>query len=234
MKDKISCLIVDDEPLARRGLVKYIEQVDFLHLAGQCKSAPEASQVMASGPVDVIFLDIEMPNLSGISFLRTLPASPWIIFTTAYAQYALEGYQFRVLDYLLKPIAFEHFLRAVNKLHQACAITPASCAVPEYIFIKSDKALVKIRLDELLFVQSMQNFIVLHTSQGRYVTLLTLKEAGELLPGGYFVQTHKSYIVSKDKVEVIREHELTIGPHRIPISSRLRSKVVRELTASVC
>jgi DNA-binding LytR/AlgR family response regulator len=232
VKDKINCLIVDDEPLARRGLEKYVQQVDFLSLVGQCKNALEANQALLNGPVDVIFLDIEMPNMSGISFLKTLPESPWVIFTTAYAQYALEGYQFRVLDYLLKPVAFEHFLRAANKLHRLLLPSAPDAATPaaDYIFVKSNKSLVKIRLSELLFIQSMQNFVVLHTGDAKYITLLTLKEAYEMLPTGSFIQTHKSYVVSKDKVEVIRENEIIIGAHCIPISSRLRAKVLEELT----
>jgi len=139
----INCLIIDDEPLARKGLQQYTEQIDFLHLHGMCKNAMQANTILKEKSIDLLFLDIEMPMLSGIDFLKTRTDNPAVIFTTAYPQYALEGYQFDVIDYLLKPIAFDKFLQAANK---ALRLLPSKISTPEeakYIFVKTDKQLIK-------------------------------------------------------------------------------------------
>ena len=233
---KINCIIVDDEPLAREGLAKYIRQVDFLDLQGQCKNALEANTLLHRQAVDLMFLDIEMPQLNGIHFLQSLPQSPWVIFTTAYAEYALDGYRFQTADYLVKPVSFERFLQAVNKALQL--IAPAlqaagpepAAAHSDFLFIKVDKQLVRLHIDDICYVEGMQNYVAIFTDQERLVTMSPMKNLLDLLPAGRFLQVHKSYIVARDKVDRIDEGEVLVGPYRVPLSRRMREEVLRVLT----
>lgn len=231
----INCIIVDDEPLAREGLARYIGQVDFLDLKAQCKNALEANVFLHRQQVDLIFLDIEMPQLSGIHFLESLPQSPWVIFTTAYAEYALEGYQFNTADYLVKPISFERFLQAVNKALKVLGPTlqqtepEAPDRACDFLFIKVDKQLVRLQIDDICYIEGMQNYIAIFTAKERLITMSPMKNLLELLPAGRFLQVHKSYIVAKNKVERIDEGELVIGSYRIPLSRRMREDALQNL-----
>lgn len=229
---KINCIIVDDEPLAREGLAKYVQQLDFLDLRGQCKNAMEALALLHREPVDLLFLDIEMPQLTGIHLLQSLPQSPWVIFTTAYAEYALEGYRFNTVDYLVKPVSFERFFQAVNKALRVLGPNPAGEKAPvaDFLFVKVDKQLVRLLIDDILYIEGMQNYIAVHTRHDRFITMSSMKYILEVLPADAFVQVHKSYIVAKSKVESIDEGEVVLGPHRVPVSRRLREEVLRELT----
>ena len=229
---KINCIIVDDEPLAREGLAKYVQQLDFLDLRGQCKNAMEALALLHREPVDLMFLDIEMPQLTGIHLLQSLPQSPWVIFTTAYAEYALEGYRFNTVDYLVKPVSFERFFQAVNKALRVLGPNPAGEKAPvaDFLFVKVDKQLVRLLIDDILYIEGMQNYIAVHTRHDRFITMSSMKYMLEVLPADAFVQVHKSYIVAKSKVESSDEGEVVLGPHRVPVSRRLREEVLRELT----
>ncbi|MEL6718549.1 MAG: LytTR family DNA-binding domain-containing protein [Bacteroidota bacterium] len=224
---QISCIIVDDEPLARAGIEDYVKQIDFLELKAVCKNAIEANTFLNHNQVDLLFLDIEMPKLSGMAFLRSLTNSPAVIFTTAYPQYALEGYNFNVIDYLLKPISFERFLQASNK---ALRVLDKKSEEENYIFVKTDKQLVKIKINDVLFVESMQNYVVFHTNNDKIMTLTSMKSLTDWLPEKDFITVHRSYLVAKTKVEAVIGNQLIIGEHKIPISTRMRKQVLEELT----
>ncbi len=224
----IRCLIVNDEPLARQGLEKYARQIDFLEVVGTDKNAMQANTMLHRETINLLLLDIEMPGLSGMDFLRTLPHSPLVIFTTAYAQYALEGYEFKVVDYLLKPISFERFLQAANKVWQWHAHTPHS--EPDFIFVKTDKRLVKLRANDILWIEGWQNYVLIHTTQEKLMVLSTMKGLLELLPSTLMLRVHKSYAVAIAQVQAIEGNELVIGEHRVPMSVRMRAGVVETLT----
>ena len=225
----LRCLIVDDEPLARQGLEKYARQIDLVEVVGTAKSATQANTLLQQHTVDLLFLDIEMPGLSGLDFLRTLPSSPRVIFTTAYPEYALEGYAFNVVDYLLKPISFERFLQAVNKAWQQPGAATQQTA-PDFIFVKTDRRLVKLRINDILWVEGQQNYVLIHTPHEKLMVLSTLKSLLETLPASLLLSVHKSYAVAVAHVDAIEGNEIVIASHRIPISVRRRTAVVEVLT----
>lgn len=231
MKTEIlKCIIVDDEPIGRDALVRYVEQIDFLSLIGSCKNALEANNMIKEQQIDLVFLDIQMPMMSGLDWLGTLTQSPLVIFTTAHPQYAIESYQFDVVDYLLKPISFQRFLQAANKAQRFFSSSEKSAAEEEdYIFVKTDQQLVKLKVADIIFIESMQNYILFHTSTEKIMTLVPLKQALEMLPTDQFLQVHKSYAVAKDKVEAIEGNQLILGGQKVPVSVRLRKAVVDEL-----
>lgn len=227
---KIKCIIVDDEALAREGLEQYVNQIEFLDLKGVCKNALQALNLLEHENIDLIFLDIEMPKLTGLEFLKTLDPHPHVIFTTAYSHYALEGYQFNVIDYLVKPIPFNRFLQAANKAKKIILNARSSAPKEEYLFVKTGKDLVKIQVNEILYIEGMQNYISLYTSKEKILALVPMKNVFELLSTDDFLQVHKSYIVAKAKVEAIVGNQILIGKSKIPISTRMRKEVVDILT----
>ena len=219
----LSCIIVDDEPLARKGLEKYVSQIDFLDLRAVCKNAMQANTILKEQSIDLLFLDIEMPLLSGIEFLKSRSDNPSVIFTTAYSQYALEGYKFDVIDYLLKPISFDRFLLASNKalrlLHKDMREGKKE---DPYIFVKTDKQLVKLNTGDILYIEAMQNYVKIQTAHKKYTVLMTLKEMASQLPTSEFFQTHRSFIVQLNKIQKVESDKLFIREFRIPISKRSR------------
>ncbi len=233
---KISCLIIDDESLARKGLEKYVKEIDFLDLKGVCKNAMEANSILNQESIDLLFLDIEMPMLSGIDFLKSLKNSPKVIFTTAYSNYALESFEFDVIDYLVKPVPFDRFLQAANKalrlIGGAVHQEPAENKNDEepYIFIKTDKQLVKVVLEDILFVQAMQNYSRVFTQQASLLTLVPLKKVREILPENGFVQVHKSFLIAPSKIEAIVGNQIIMGEHKIPIGRSMKEEVMVSLT----
>lgn len=234
---KLNCIIVDDEALARKGLEKYIKKIDFLELKGVCKNAMEANTAIKEGEIDLLFLDIEMPMLSGIDFLKSLKHTPKVIFTTAYSQYAIESFEFDVLDYLVKPISFERFLQAANKAHRIISENSPSPKTEskkkegeKFIFVKTDKQLVKLFLDDILFVESLQNYIRIHVGKQSYLTLVPLKKVFDILPRKTFLQVHRSFVISTTKVEAIVGNQILIGEHKIPIGRNLKEGVLKNLT----
>ena len=231
----IRCVIIDDEPIARKGLKEYIQDVEFLQLAGEFDNPLKATEVLMTEKIDLIFLDIQMPKMTGMEFLKTLSHPPMVIFTTAYPQYAIEGFEQNAIDYLLKPFSFERFWKAVLKargLKESSAQPVASTNAPvepDYFFIKSDNKLVKIQYDEILFVEALQNYVAVHTINKKYITYLTFRSIEEHLPAGRFIRTHKSFIVAANKVESIEGNDITIGQHHIPISRTEREHVLQQL-----
>jgi DNA-binding LytR/AlgR family response regulator len=230
---KIRCLIIDDEPIARKGLREYIQDVDFILLAGEFDNPLKATDILMNEQVDLLFLDIQMPKMTGMEFLKTLSHPPMVIFTTAYPQYAVEGFELNAIDYLLKPFSFERFLKAVLKARTLREPSQAPYSVttaePDYFFIKSDNKLVKIMYDDILFVEALQNYVAVHTTTKKYITYLTFRSIEEHLPANRFIRTHKSYIVSAAKVESIEGNDIRIGQHQIPISRTEREEVLNRL-----
>lgn len=221
-------LIIDDEPLAREGMADYVRQVDFLTLAGVAEDALVALRFMQSNEVDLLLLDVNMPKLSGIDFLKTLDKAPLIILTTAYPEFALEGYALNVLDYLIKPITFSRFLNAVLKAQKQFDLLhkEEKPKVPQpsaqHFFIKSEGRAERILFSELLYAESMQNYVHLYTERGKFTALLPLKSIESELPEPRFYRVHKSFIANLEKVTTIDGNMLVIGEHRVPVS---RSKI---------
>jgi DNA-binding LytR/AlgR family response regulator len=223
MSRKIRCMVTDDEPLARRGLVQYISKIDFLHLEAECEDALQLSSRLLETPVDLVFLDIEMPFLSGAEWLRNAANPPRVIFTTAYEQYALEGFQLDVLDYLLKPVSFERFYKSAHKaMDYFQMLWGQSDTRKEYFFVKADGRFEKVMLNEVLFVEAMENYMCIHTTTRKLMVLMTQKALMEILPPEQFLQVHKSYLISLEKVTAIDNWEVLIGQHRIPVSRTYR------------
>lgn len=227
----LKCLIIDDEPLARKGLKEYLDDVDFVQLLGEFDNPVKAMDMMMKEKVDLIFLDIQMPKMTGLEFLKSLPHPPLVIFTTAYPQYAVEGFELSAVDYLLKPFSFDRFWKAVLKA-RARKENPQATSVPaeeDFFYIKSDNKLVKINYADVQFVEALQNYVAIHTDQKKYITYLTFHSIEEYLPSNRFVKTHKSYIVAMHKVESIEGNEILIGKHRIPISRTEKEAVLEKL-----
>jgi DNA-binding LytR/AlgR family response regulator len=235
---KINCLIVDDEPLACKGLSDFVQDVDFLQLAGVYEVALKASTAIRENKIELIFLDIQMPRISGLDFLKTLQHPPLVILTTAYPQYALEGYELNVLDYLVKPISFPRFLKAVMKAKEQLELkhpeqaASQNVANEDYIFIKADNRLVKIFYKNILYVEALQNYVCIHTPDKKYITYLTFKSIEENLPHELFLKVHKSYIVQLAKVEAVDGNELQIAQFKIPISRNNKDEVMQKLIAN--
>jgi len=228
----INCIVIDDEPLARKGLKEYIADVDFLNLAAEFDNPLQATELISNGQVQLLFLDIQMPKITGLDFFRSLQHPPPVIFTTAYPQYALEGFEVNALDYLVKPVSFDRFLKAVLKAKEYYEVRDknvADAAASEYFFIKADNKLVRILFDEVLFVEALQNYVTIHTTGKKYMTYLTFKSVEDYLPGDKFIKVHKSYIISASKVDSIEGNEIRIGQHHIPVSRNQKDEVMEKL-----
>lgn len=230
---KLNCIIVDDEPLARKVLTEYIEDTDFLVLKGKAENPVKASILLGDNQVDLIFLDINMPRLSGIEFLRTAGSLPMVIITTAYAEYAIDGFELNVLDYLVKPFSFERFLKAAGKAMEQYALKnqPEKSAATEYdhFFVKWDGKIEKIFYDDLLYVEAMLNYVVLHTAKRKMIVYLTIKSIVDQLPSSCFLKVHKSYIINLGKIISIEGNEIITQAARIPISQNLYENVLKEI-----
>jgi len=225
----MNCIIVDDEPMGREGLADYVTEIDQLKLVGLCKNAIEANNLMAETKVDLIFLDIQMPKLSGLEFIRSLENPPLIIICTAYPSYAIEGYDLNVLDYLVKPITYQRFLKACNKAKTQFQLinnsNEPSSVKENFFFVKCDNQFVKIIINDILYIESLQNYISIKCQDKNYVTLISLKNVLKELPESSFMQIHKSYVVNLDTVQSIEGNQLIINEDKIPISRSLRKEV---------
>lgn len=229
----LKCLIVDDEPLARRVLDKYIATLSSLELVKECASAMEAAAYLHAHPVDVMFLDIKMPELTGLEFLKTLKDPPKVILTTAYSEYALEGYEYSVVDYLLKPISFERFLKAVNKVmpgieverHEGVAAAPSEA--DDFIFLHADKAEHKIQLSQIRYIEGCGNFVKVHSDDQMIMTSGTMAAMEEHLPKDRFLRVHKSYIVSIGRIDRIEGNMVRMGKETIPVGAYYKQALER-------
>lgn len=237
----ITCLIVDDEPMARSLLEQYVQKVPSLRLLQSCSSPLDAMAFLRDHAVDILFLDIQMPEITGITLLKILHKKPLVILTTAYSDYAMEGYELDVLDYLLKPITLERFLKAVEKATQRLAATQPPVAdisertvektVPErpvaepvqpFIFVKDGTKLVKIRLGDILYVEGLKDYVAIHTRQQKIVSLQRLKSLEDVLPADRFIRIHHSYIVSLEGMDAVHRDKVQVGSAFIPISDTYR------------
>ena len=225
----IHCLLVDDEPIARKGLLEYIQQISYLNLVGECKNAAEAVSMLEKQPVDLIFLDIQMPRLTGIDLVKALPNPPLIVFITAYPQFALEGYNLDVLDYLLKPVPFPRFLKAVEKARQLLTGRTPPTAEAGYFFIKCNGKIEKITTSKVLYIEGMANYVVIHTHDKKYVTYLTIGGMEAQLPDGMFLRIHKSYIVALHAIISIKGDEVFTAQGALPMSKNLRAGVMEQI-----
>ncbi|HZY78980.1 MAG TPA: LytTR family DNA-binding domain-containing protein [Cyclobacteriaceae bacterium] len=228
---KLNCLIIDDEPLARKGISEYVKEIEFLQSAGECASAAEAANIIAAKQIDLLLLDIQMPRLSGIDFLKTLTRPPMAIFTTAYSEYALEGYSLDVIDYLVKPIPFDRFLKAVQKAYDFHHLRSRDqqSSSSEYFFVKSNGKYEKVAFADILYVESMQNYVLIHLPGQKLIVYMTLAGLEAQLPQGKFIKVHKSFIVAIGQVNSIENNEIIIRQARIPISRTLKDEVLRKI-----
>jgi DNA-binding LytR/AlgR family response regulator len=228
----LRCVIIDDEPIARKGLKEYMQDASFLQLAGEFDNPLKAADLLVHEKIDLLFLDIQMPKMTGLEFLKTLAHPPMVIFTTAYPQYAVEGFEWNAIDYLLKPFSFERFWKAVSKARNMQEVITQPLAAPgepDYFFIKTDNKLVKVLYDDILFVEALQNYVAVYTTGKKYITYLTFHSIESHLPATRFIKTHKSYIVAANKVESIEGNDITIGTYHVPISRTEREAVLQQL-----
>jgi len=230
---KLSCMIVDDEPLARKVLAEYIADVDFLELKGKAENPLKANTLLAANPVDLLFLDINMPKLSGIEYLRSSAHLPMTIITTAYAEYAIDGFELNALDYMVKPFSFERFLKAVNKAKEHYELKNKAAQIgsfdESFFFVKCGGKIEKILYDELNYVEAMLNYVVLHTETRKMIVYLTIKGLLEQLPADRFLKVHKSYVVNTSKIKRIDGNDLHIGSAEVPISQALYETVMKDI-----
>lgn len=230
----LSAAIIDDEPLARECIANYVSEVDFLSLAGVGSNPVELMQLLDNTAIDLVFLDIQMPLINGIDFLKTARNLPMVVITTAYPSYALEGFQLDVMDYLVKPITFDRFLKAVNKakdyqLLQTRASSGEVQGSPGYFFVKCGFRFEKIFVDDILYVEALQNYVTIYTTKGKFMTLLSLKQVELNLDDRHFIRVHKSYVVSMARIEAIENNEIYIQSARIPMSRQYRDTVMERV-----
>ncbi|WP_256002212.1 LytR/AlgR family response regulator transcription factor [Pedobacter deserti] len=243
---KLKCIAVDDEPLALDIIEDYVSKVPFLELVTRTENAIEALQLVQAGGIDLVFLDIQMPELTGIQFLKIANAKAHFILTTAYSEYALESYDLNVSDYLLKPIAFDRFYKAVEKVHaKAAHVSPvqviqsphlpavkppaASTPVQDFIFVKTEHKIQRIALEDILYIEGLKDYISIYTKAERVITLQNMKRMEETLPANHFIRVHKSYIISLDKIESIERSRISICGKVIPIGDTYRDEFFRRI-----
>jgi DNA-binding LytR/AlgR family response regulator len=226
---KLTCIIVDDEPVARKILHEFVEQVPFMDLQGKFENAMKAEAFLKTNTVDMIFLDIEMPKVSGLQFLQKLNIESMVVLTTAFPQYALEGYELDIIDYLLKPFAFSRFLKAVHKAKDYYQIKNriTTAIQPSYIFIKSDKRIEKIELGDISYAESVGNYVSIYTADKKIIAYLTMKSLESQLPADEFIKIHQSYLVNRSKISAIEGNEIKIGSKSLPISRNYRDMVMK-------
>ena len=219
----INCIAIEDEPLALKKIKKYIEQVAYLNLLEGFNNALNAIGYLKNNTVDLIFLDIRMKKISGIQFLESLQNRPKVIITSAYDEYALKGYELDVADYLLKPFAFERFLKSVDKVYNQMNVLKNN-TTNNYIFVKTEYRIEKIILKDILYIQGMKDYLQIHTIDRKIMTLQTFKNLMEILPPNDFQRVHNSYIVAMSKIENIERNRIRIGENLIPISDSYKDK----------
>ena len=234
----MTCIIVDDEPLAIEIVEAYLEKIDQLKLLGKFRNAVEAFAFLQEHSVDLIFLDIQMPKLSGLDFIKTLKNPPKVIFTTAYRDYAIEGFDLEVVDYLLKPIPFDRFLKAVAKaLHQPTA--PLSTAAKtdsigdDYVYFKVDKRMVKTRMTDVLYIESVKDYVKVRTADKEIVTQQKISYLEESLPRPQFLRIHRSFIINVEKIDAYSATDVEIGKFSVPIGRNYKNDVMKALGKNV-
>lgn len=227
----IKCIAIDDEPLAVKKIASYIQKIPFLELVAECRSAFEAMDIINNQLVQLLFIDINMPDLSGLDFVKSLTDKPYIVFTTAYSEYAVEGFQVEAVDYLLKPITFPNFLKAVNKVKNLIELTENSQketlkTTQNHLFVKSEYKLIRIELDDIKYIESQHEYIKIHLLNSDPVTSkLTMKSMEEQLPSDKFMKVHRSYIVNLSRISIIERNRIVFDNKVfIPISDQYKNK----------
>jgi len=225
---KINCLIIDDEPSSQTVLKKFIENVDFLELVNVCGNAIEALQVLKQNQnIDLLFLDINMPKVSGLTFYKSLQNPPDVIFTTAYPQYALEGFEVNAIDYLLKPFSFERFFSAVNKVIEKKFTSDKTLEDDHYLLIKSNKTLHKVFSKKILFIEALGDYVKVHLEDQFILTNATFISVYESLPKQMFIRTHKSFAINFKKMNSISGNQISIGNFKIPIGQKYKDEFLK-------
>ncbi|MFQ5445615.1 MAG: LytR/AlgR family response regulator transcription factor [Saprospiraceae bacterium] len=226
----IRCIAVDDEPLSLRIIEKYAAQVPRLQLVATCNNAFEAMEVLRLEPVDLMFLDINMPKLSGISLLKTLDRPPQVIFTTAYPQYAVEGFELEAVDYLLKPFSFERFAKAVNRAAERQPATRDHGGTqPDHILIRADKKIYKIDCDDLLYLEAFGDYVKVHTREKMLLTKERLGTLEQNLPDSLFQRIHRSYIIAIQKIDYVEGNSVNIAKAKLPVSQSFKDALMSKL-----
>ncbi len=219
---KITCIIIDDEPSSQNVLKLFIEKINYLELKQICNNALEALDFLKDNAIDLLFLDINMPQLSGISFYKSLQNQPKVIFTTAYSEYALEGFELEAVDYLLKPFSFERFIKAISKVKKL------NDDKTESLIIKSDKKLHQIKFDDIFFIEGLGDYLKVHLKNHFLVTYKTLKKMKNSLPDSFFIQVHKSYIINKNKVDYIEGNLAIINSNKVPLGLTYKKEFLKK------
>ena len=229
----INAIIVDDEPLARKGLNRYIDDIAFMQLVNEFDHALAAIDFLQNNPVDVLFLDINMPKVSGLEMARSLQKPPLIIFTTAYREFATDSYDLGGFDYLVKPITFGRFLKTCNRLHKHLSANRAGAHMindkEDHFFIKEEGKLLKIAIDQIHYVEGFKDYVKIILDQKVHLALIPLKAVAEKLPSDKFIRIHKSYLINKNKVDAIEGNMLSVSNHKIPIGRTFREAVIKEI-----
>jgi len=226
-----TCLIIDDEPLSRDVLRKYIDEVPDLEIVAECSDAIEATHLLNQSPIDILFLDINMPGLSGISFARSLIVSPLIVFTTAYPEYAVEGFELNATDYLVKPYSFERFLKAVNRVLERLRENHLTEGPGGKILVKADKKLYALPFAEILFIEGQGDYIRINTGQHKLMVHYTIKNFLESLPAEEFMRIHKSFVVNLKHIEFIEGNQVTIAHQVLPVSPVNRDELLSRFSS---
>ena len=230
---KLKCIIIEDEPVARKVLQEFVAEVDFLELVGYAENPLKAMPLLEGNNIDIVFLDINMPKINGIDFLKSYKTNARIIITTAYPVYAVEAYGLDVLDYLVKPVSFERFLKACNKAKELSDLKKTAPAKiqksPDHFFIKCDNQIEKVFYDDLLYAEAMMNYVMLYTTSKKMMVYITMKGLEEQLPVESFIKVHKSFIVNIAKIKSIEGNILHVGNEKIAISQNLREKVIHQI-----
>lgn len=230
---EIRCVIVDDEPLARKLIAGYVEKLPDWKIAGTCKNAVEAYELLVSQGVDVLFLDIHMPVVNGLDFYRSLKNPPELVFTTAYPEYAVDGFELEALDYLVKPVTFQRFLKAAERVQEKLSrLTTVRPAPPPagYLFIKHFSKLVKVRFEDICYLEAQKDFVKFVTPEGEMLAAMTMKQAEDLLPAGAFLRVHRSYIVSMAAVTAVFGNTIEIGGYQVPIGANFKDAVMARIS----
>ena len=232
------CLIVEDEPLAAEVLSDYISQVPFLRLAGHCTDALKAMEFFRKNAVDVMFLDLHLPGIKGFDFLKTLASRPQVIVTTAYHQYALDGYEWNVVDYLVKPIEFSRFLAAVNKLKESAVSDvgnskSGSAPARPFIFVHADKKEVKILLEEIMYIESERDYLRIVVPEKPIITRQTMNEFEKQMPPGQFIRVHRSFLVRRHAITAFNTTQIEVPGRIIPIGRQFREAVLSDLRSFI-
>ena len=232
MKRMYNVLIVDDEFLARKLLTEYVSKVDFLNLVDTCPDATKAMEVLNKTNVDILLLDIQMPDISGMEMLKMLNYKPAVILTTAYSEYAVDAFALGVVDYLLKPFDYVRFLQAINKVvsNNISDSQAESNTVNDYILVKADYKLYKINYTDLLYIEGQHEYVTFHTTTKRITALYSLKNLEDILPKDKFVRTHKSFIVSIKNIEDIDKLNVTVAGNKIPVGASYRDALIERLS----